>query len=310
MKHTKDSLMFAYQSIIQQDLENYDKSKEFISKAIDKISKVLINENSSREFNFKKDILLECYSMYERIKNTTKDKYISICKDKVKDKAKSVLIEEIVSYSSNNKLTNELNVLNYLQKTIDAGYLLTPKLFIRKEIWAQTSAKISFITQKHEAISIIYNRVDGLITLCNGNVIVLNNFERFIDIMVDIQNSFANELSYIKPQDHQVTKEVISNTFQKKFSDISAKLRTSLFSLKLSDKPDYIELLNKTLHKVIELDSVYSSLRKSHSEESLDTKMKVLCNFLFNFLIKLLVNEMHDLTLRFLKKKFLSFENK
>jgi aromatic ring-opening dioxygenase catalytic subunit (LigB family) len=44
----------------------------------------------------------------------------------------------------------------------------------------------------------------------------------------DIQNSFSSELSFIKSLNHHFTsKEVITNSFIKKFSNFSVKLKTN-----------------------------------------------------------------------------------
>ena len=107
-------------------------------------------------------------------------------------------------------------------------------------------------------------------------------------------------------------KEIIQNSFHKKFSDFSAKLATNLFSVaKLNDKPDYIEIIIKLIKKLKELKSIYSEINKIYSDKNLlQLKKHSISNFLYNFLYKILINDLKDLTFRFIKKKIISFEEK
>ena len=301
----KESILSAQLSIKHQDQNNNEKTKEYINKAIEKISKALINEDNSK---LKKDIILECYSLFERLRNRSNIN----SKDKEKDKQnKQILYNDLLTRADRNILDKEIYLIKNISKSIEIGCFFTENLFIRKEIWAQSSAKIPYLNQKYEVFNIIFNRIDGLLTLCNGNVIVLSNFDRFVDTLVDIQNSFSTELNIIKSQKHVISKEIAANSFIKKFNDFSAKLRSSILSTsKIADKPDYIEILNKTLLKSCEIDTIYSTLLKQNDENALMQKVLIIKRFYYQFLFKLIISDLQEITHRFLKKKFLSFENK
>lgn len=261
--------------------------------------------------DFKKDVIYELLTIIERMKRRYNNKLYLNSNNEEKS-----LFENLKYSNVDSTLFSKMKIdiiLKTLSNSINNGSLLTKRIYIRKEIWHQSSAKIKFISQKYDAFNLIYNKIDGLITLCNGNVIVLNNFDKFIDIIIDIQNSFSSELLYIKPHSHNFTsKEVITNSFIKKFSNFSVKLKTNLFSSssKIGDFPDYLEIVNRCILKFLDLNSIYYYLRKQYSEEILFIRISIIISFFNNFLLKILLYDLKEMTNRFLKKKFLSFENR
>lgn len=153
--------------------------------------------------DFKKDVIYELLTIIERMKRRYNNKLYLNSNNEEKS-----LFENLKYSNVNTTLFSKMKIdiiLKTLSNSINNGSLLTKRIYIRKEIWHQSSAKIKFISQKYDAFNLIYNKIDGLITLCNGNVIVLNNFDKFIDIIIDIQNSFSSELLYIKPHSHNFT---------------------------------------------------------------------------------------------------------
>lgn len=261
--------------------------------------------------DFKKDVIYELLTIIERMKRRYNNKLYLNSNNEEKS-----LFENLKYSNVDSTLFSKMKIdiiLKTLSNSINNGSLLTKRIYIRKEIWHQSSAKIKFISQKYDSFNLIYNKIDGLITLCNGNVIVLNNFDKFIDIIIDIQNSFSSELLYIKPHSHNFTsKEVITNSFIKKFSNFSVKLKTNLFSSssKIGDFPDYLEIVNRCILKFLDLNSIYYYLRKQYSEEILFIRISIIISFFNNFLLKILLYDLKEMTNRFLKKKFLSFENR
>lgn len=317
-KLISESIALVQLGLYNQKSNKQDKAKEYFQQAIDKISKALLTseeDNKKGKFRKKKDIILECYSLYERIKNNNILKNVSINSQGIgmsmhsKQTKCSSIIDKV---NNEKKLVNKnKSIYECISGLIDKGDELTYKLFIRKEIWNQTSAKIQFLSQKYEGINLLYNKIDGLMTLVDKKVINFSNFDRFIDIIIDIQNSFSKELQYVKSVNLQPSKEIQANSFHKKFTDFSAKIKNSFMTSKLEDKPDYFDLVKKLSNKIPDMEKIYLFLEQSvDNKDSLNKKVLVLNKFLYQCLFKLIIVDLQDLTMRFLKKKIISFEEK
>lgn len=321
-----DSLINEFQ-IGLSDFKNkkIDSSEEKLSNAFLSMDKLLDHDklkgNSLSRKKYK-DIFIECYNVIERKKKdillAKKDKSFYETKDYFSEENKKLNFYCIISdIKELNKRSDEyfsapIKLLSYIGNSIETGYFISVNLNIRKEIWSQGSAKLNYINQKFEAFNIIYTKIDNISTLAVKGVINSSNFDRFCDILVDIQNSFSKEINTIPQNKSVITyKEVQQNTFHKKFSDFSAKIQTNLFTLKIGDKPNYVETILKLIKKLEELKLIYSELNKSYGNiEQLNAKKQTIANFLYRFLFKLITIDLQELTLRFLKKKIISFEEK
>lgn len=284
---------------------------EMFQQAIEKVSKALTTEEDKKiNKKKKKDVILECYSMFERIKNR-----------KVMIPLSSKGMNEIILCNEVSQITDifhrNIKLLEIIGQGIESGFHLTKALHIRKEIWTQSSAKINFLSQKYDAITTIANIIDDRMTLIRSGVYNLSNFDRFVDVLVDIQNSFSKEMPIIKPVSYQLSREVSSNSFHKKFTDISAKIKSNLLSSsKLGDKPDYFELVKKLFKNAKDIELICSSVEKDKNMNEtnfkaiINSKKVIVSNFLFGFIYRIVSSDLHDLTLRFLKKRILGFEEK
>ena len=366
-----DSINYLKLGLANKETNNNEKSKEYFQKAILLINKKLTNieectkklkDDNKRDkskddkitsLNAKKDLVIECYSMFERIKNNAVIKSLSINNNNIinnnnnsnsnsNKNSRKNSFDSPIKKNNNNVMYNVLNSIelnikhkdattatkSYIKKelllfenliqSIEKGCYLTSNLFLRKEIFNQSNAKINYLNQKYDAIYLIYNKIDNLITLEEKKVINFSNLERFVDVLVDIQNSFSKEIeAFTAINNYVMGKEILNNSFYKKFSDFTAKLRSSLISSKLEDKPDYFDIYIKLINKLYSLDNIYNyfenNFKKLESSVKLNLlyeKINIINKFLYNFLYKLFIIDTKELASRFIKKKILSFEEK
>lgn len=93
-----------------------------------------------------------------------------------------------------------LKVMQTLGNSIENGIFLSKNLFIRKEIWFQSNAKINGLHLKYEAYKTISERIENLNLLYKQyNVININNIEKFCSELAEVQNSLSKEFTHIKP---------------------------------------------------------------------------------------------------------------
>ena len=206
-----------------------------------------------------------------------------------------------------------LKILHKIGDYMETGFYFSKSLFIRKEIWYQNNGKIDGLHQKYEAYKAIFEKIDNLMILSKNNVINIENIDKFCDMLLDIQNNFSKEFSYIKPcdQSFSIKNDLGQTGFYKKFGDISTKIKNNLLSTKLNSKPDYVKNLSKMITKTRDIELIFSNknLKKEDSEKLREKKI-LISMFFYNTVFKLTMQDMKDLTLRFLKKKLLSFEDK
>lgn len=233
--------------------------------------------------------------------------------------------------SSNNNESEFLllpfKILDLILASLEKGYHLSENIYIRKEIWTQFNAKIEGLNQKYEAFKTISEKIDDLLILAKHNVIKMENIEKFCDLLIDIQNNFSKEFSFIKPSIYSTVysynidnKTVNNNNIYKKFSEISTKLKNKVLDTKLGSKPDYLDIKIKLIKKAKNIcksflnnflvsifDCTYS---KNQNVDIIREKKLQISLFFYSTIVKLLLYDLKDLTSRFLKKKILSFENK
>jgi hypothetical protein len=147
--------------------------------------------------------------------------------------------------------------------------------------------------------------------LSDKNVIKLENIEKFCDMLIDIQNSFAKEFSFVKPLLVNSIYDQGQAGFYKKFSEISNKIKSNLLSNKLNTKTDYIDNILKMINKTKDLEIIFNNsvLIKENCEILRERKIQISM-FFYNTIFKLIMQDLRELTLRFLKKKYLSFETR
>jgi hypothetical protein len=214
-----------------------------------------------------------------------------------------------------------LKILQMLGESIEKGAFLTKSFFVRKEIWNQLNAKIEGLHQKYEAYKTITEKIDNLLILSKNNVIKMENIQKFCDTLIDIQNNFSSDFPCVKSSHFTSKTDFGQNGFYKKFSDISTKLKNNLLSAKLSSKTDYLDVLQKFIKKSKDIskkyllinliDSIFESTHiKSLGADIIREKKFQITMFFYTTIIKLLMQDIKDLSTRFLKKKILSFENK
>jgi len=157
-------------------------------------------------------------------------------------------------------------ILSRIGESFENGTYFSPSIFIRKEIWNQTNARITGLHQKYEAYNTIYQKIDNLSTLSSKGVINLENIDRFCDILIDVQNTFSKEFNFVKASNFQTKnvfvyylyKDISQYGFYKKFGDLSMKIKSNILSIKLSSKPDFLEVLLKLIKKSGEIGNYYN----------------------------------------------------
>ena len=318
------------EGITEYNKENYTIVDEKLFKATE--SAVNLIDHSKLKGNsisrkIHKDVLLEICNVLERNRKkysksmivesgikATKGKNLLLL-DNIITKNNYVSIDTVLIEIKNLKVNSDeyflapIKFLASLSNGIDNGIYLNDNIYLRKELSKQGPAKIPYIYQKHEALNFIYNKIDNIATLALKGVINSSNFDRFCDTLVDIQNSFSNEIEGIVKNKHlSCSKEILQNSFQKKF-DFASKY--SPFESKLEHKPDYFEWISKLINKLYELSLVYSEVNKIYdNKQMLEVKKMAISHFLYAFLYKLIFNDLSSLTMRFLKKKINVSENK
>ncbi len=130
-------------------------------------------------------------------------------------------------------------------------------------------------------------------------------------MLIDIQNSFAKEFSFVKPLLVNSIYDQGQAGFYKKFSEISNKIKSNLLSNKLNTKTDYIDNILKMINKTKDLEIIFNNsvLIKENCEILRERKIQISM-FFYNTIFKLIMQDLRELTLRFLKKKYLSFETR
>ncbi len=141
--------------------------------------------------------------------------------------------------------------------------------------------------------------------LSKKSVINIENIDKFCDMLIDIQNNFSKEFSFIKPSSYQFNYDIGQNGFNRKFSDISNKIKNNLLSNKLHSKTDYIDTLQRMTAKTKDFEVIFSNPILKKRE-----KYQQISSFFFHTILKLIMQDVRDLSLRFLKKKYLSFESR
>lgn len=149
-----------------------------------------------------------------------------------------------------------------------------------------------------------------------SNVITMENIDKFCDMLIDMQNSFSKDYAYIKPSKYKM-KTVLNlliqdsggYTFYRRITEISNKLTNNLLSAKLQSKPDYIDNLMNLIRKTSDLEKILINFKKDDSEIIREKKFIIL-DFFYHTVLKFTVKDLYDLSLRFIKKKIISFESK
>lgn len=325
----------------------YNCSKEELSLMIKKItSSDKLKGNSLMKINFN-DMLIE-YSntILRQNKRFSENKQLELSKVNnteinegnsgsviMSNKKEEYLYDIILSIKSfrsnlNNYIENIQKIPKVLHFTLNNNVKFTSTLQIRREIWRQSNARLKFIDQKHKAFILIFNKLDNLLTLTIKKVITIHNIEKFNDIIVDIQNSFSSELEYIKSNKTYVLPKDFKS-FNREFSGFAIKFKENLMTSKIGDKAEIIDALQNLLLKFSEIYEIYNenqlqllinnhfqnqNTKEKNSYESENYKVNNLINpligFILNFIFNLIMKDLEELTLRFLKKKILSFEEK
>jgi hypothetical protein len=204
-----------------------------------------------------------------------------------------------------------LKILQKIGDYMETGFYFSKNFYVRKEVWYQNNGKIDGLHQKFEAYKAIFEKIDNLMILSKNNVINIENIDKFCDMLVDIQNNFSKEYDYIKPCKENIKNDLGQNGFYKRFSEISNKIKNNLLSTKLFSKPEYVQNLSKMISKTRDIEMIFSNKNlKKVDPEKLKEKKICICMFFYNTVIKLTFQDIKDLTLRFLKKKILTFENR
>jgi hypothetical protein len=105
----------------------------------------------------------------------------------------------------------------------------------------------------------------------------------------------------------------------RKFTEISGRIANNLISTKLEARPDYLDTLLGLIKKTNDLGKLFvfmpenifnDIIVKKEEVKKVEDKKLIISNFFYQTVVKFTLMDVKDLTLRFLKKKIISFENK
>lgn len=77
----------------------------------------------------------------------------------------------------------------------------------------------------------------------------------------------------------------------------------------MQSKPDYMDNLMNLIRKTTDLEKILNNFKKDDSEVIREKKFIIL-DFFYHTVLKFTIKDLYDLSLRFIKKKIISFESK
>jgi hypothetical protein len=324
----KEASILVGKGLLLQEEKNFDKSKNYIQSGIDKLKNVIV-EGAGVDI----EKVINYYSLFEKFlsnvstqqENDKAENDISqtisaidpTYKKNIDNKNLKDIISIYLSTSSNYSDPEKIfeftsKLFKMLENILDMGFYISNNIFIRKEIFLQENAKIEFIHQKNETHKVIIEKIENLNILIKSNVIQYSNLEKFCDLLNDIQNKLTNEMNNIPPSKYKIINQQVNNTYSliKKFSEISNKLKSNLLDTKIKSNPDYFTNLQKLIRHFKDFENILNiKYYKPIYNKDVIKKKKEICDFFYHTILKWTLNDLKNLTLRFLQKKIMLFEN-
>ena len=320
----KEASTFAINSLYFQQNGDYDKSKNLMQQAIEKLRQVIVNDPS-----VDKEKILTYYSLFEKFLNNInsqqenekneneKSSNLNFKFDNKKKLNNSENLKNVIDlYLSLNDLTDTEKLFNltnqicsFLGKAIESGFYFSKDIFFRKEIFSQENAKIEQINHKFETHKTIYKRLDDLSLLARKKVITYENLSDFCDYIHQVQNNLSHEIPNIQPSKYSKN-DSSASTFVlfKTFNEISEKLKNNMIDNKLKSIPNYFIELTDLFNHFKDFELILDYKLYKNDSARVKQKKREICDFFYHTIIFWTLNDMKSIAGRFLKKKLMNFE--
>ena len=326
----KEAANLATIGIKEQQKGNYEEAKKQIQEGLKKLKDLTIHgksEERKKALNFYhlfQTFIKDCSTQEENEKIAMENNFTKslILRDRhfITESENNFL--SLLKQSKNINTNNPEEIFNFIGKIFlffsicyNKGFFFTENIFIRNEVFMQRNAKIPYLYQKYDVHNYLYKNITNFMLLVKQDAINGNNIEDLINYLIDVQNWFSKEISYINPCKY---KKHINDKNQKdrtmylnqKFSAFKEQVENNDINEKLVSKKDYIKIFANLCNcfkdmKII-LDPKYY---KGDFLNNLNFKKNEICDLFYSTVIKWFIRDIGDLSRRFINKPILIFEN-
>jgi hypothetical protein len=325
----QEAAMSAFTGLKYQEKGNFEEAKKYIQEGISKLNSLTINGGSEQRKkamffrNLFQDFNKDCLTQEENEKTAKSNNFTQtlLLKDKQFLEESDNNFMNLLNQSKNIKTNIPDEVLNFIIKIFnffykigDKGFFLTKNIFIKNEIMRQKNARIFFLHQKYDVIETINKRMEELMILAKQDAISGENIEEFINYLIDVQNWFSNEIRYIPPcrymknQNNNIENNRRKELY-KKFNDIKMRVQNEEIDEKLISQKDYIQVFIKVFKNFNDLKFVFEpKFYKPEYLKTINLKKKEICDIFYNTIIKWFINDILDMTKKYINMTTLSFE--
>jgi len=319
----------AFSGIKFQEKGNFEEAKKNIQDGIDKLNSLTLNGNSEQRRkamgfrNLFQNFFKDCLTQEENEKTAKSNNFTQtlLVKDKVfmeeSDNNFMALLYQSKSIKTNSPdevLGFIVKIFNFFYKILDKGFFLTKNIFIRNEVMRQRNAKVNCLHQKYDVCVTITKRIEECMILAKQDAISGDNIEEFINYLIDVQNWFNKNLKYIpacRYMKHQNSKleDNRRKELYKKFEDIKIRVENEDIDEKLNSRQDYIQAYTKVFKNFADLKSIFDpKYYKPEYLKTLNFKKKEICDIFYNTVIKWFLNDIMEMSKKFINRNELNFE--
>ena len=319
----------AFSGIKLQEKGNFEEAKKNIQEGIDKLNSLTLNGNSEQRRkamgfrNLFQNFFKDCLTQEENEKTAKSNNFTQTLL--VKDKT---FLEEsdnnfmALLYQSKGIKTNSpdevlgfiIKIFNFFHKILDKGFFLTKNIFIRNEVMRQRNARVNCLHQKYDVCMTITKRIEECMILAKQDAISGDNIEEFINYLIDVQNWFNKNLKYIaacrymKNQNSKLEDNRRKELY-KKFEDIKIRVENEDIDEKLNSRQDYIQAYTKVFKNFADLKIIFDpKYYKPEYLKTLNFKKKEICDIFYNTVIKWFLNDIMEMSKKFINRNELNFE--
>ena len=319
----------AFTGIKHQEKGNFDEAKKTIQEGIDKLNSLALNGNSEQRRkamgfrNLFQNFFKDCLTQEENEKTAKSNNFTQtlLVKDKLFLEESENNFMTLLNQSKNIKTNSPdeilafiIQIFNFFYKISDKGFFLTKNIFIRNEIMRQRYAKVNFLHQKYDVLVTINKRIEECMILVKQDAINGDNIEELINYLIDVQNWFNKNINYIPPcrymknQNNKIEDNRRRELYQK-FDALKLKVENEEIDEKLNSRQNYIQVYVKVFKNFSDLKTVFDP--KYYKQEYLKTlnfKKKEICDIFYNTVIKWFLNDIMEMSKKFINRNELNFE--